>query len=339
MVLPANGRPVEAPRPLVEVSDLTVELRLPSGPMTVVDNVDLLVRQGERVAIVGETGAGKSMTARALVNLMPQEVSRVDGSIRYQGRELLGMNETGWQKIRGREIGFVFQDPMTHLNPTMRVGRQIEEALDTAERPTSPSEVSEVLELVGLSPKSGIARRYPFELSGGQRQRVLLAIALAPRPQLLIADEPTTALDVTIQAQILDTLWSFTDELGMALMLITHDLGVVSELCDRVYVMYAGQVVEAAQNTTMFTQPLHPYTDGLLKSILSVDHPPSAIYGIPGSVPDLRSLPEGCRFAPRCDKAMPQCSEVPPFLGDSVNGVRCWLHVDDQVWADTGGRS
>jgi oligopeptide/dipeptide ABC transporter ATP-binding protein len=272
------------------------------------------------------------MTARSILRLAPSPPAKIlNGEIRFKGLDLVTLTEKEFQKIRGVEIAMVFQDPMSYLNPTMRIGDQIGEAIwlhygkDNLE-----VETDRTLILVGLQPESGIKERYPHELSGGMRQRVLLAIALSCRPRLLIADEPTTALDVTIQAQILALLDDLATRLDMALLLISHDLGIVAELCDRVYVMYAGQIVEEAVALTLFENPTHPYTQGLLKGVLSIDEYKPTLETIQGTVPDLSALPEGCHFRPRCDKAMAICLQEPPVFSN-IHGqaVRCWLYLQE----------
>jgi oligopeptide/dipeptide ABC transporter ATP-binding protein len=315
--------------PLLELKGLKTYLFTSRGIVKAVDGVSLTVAAGERVGLVGESGCGKSMTARSILRLVPEPPARiVDGQILYRNRDLTRLSESEMQKIRGAEIAMVFQDPMSYLNPTMRIGDQIGEAvwLHYGNEGLEKA-VDEAIALVGLSTRAGIARRYPHELSGGMRQRVLLAMALACRPALLIADEPTTALDVTIQAQILSLLSDLTDRLDMALLLITHDLGIVAELCDRVYVMYAGQIVEEAQTVALFETPAHPYTQGLLAGVLSIDEFKPVLKTIPGTVPDLSALPSGCRFRARCPHAMPICEQEPPvFRNASGQVTRCWLY-------------
>jgi len=323
---------------LLDVHNLQTYLFTSGGIVRAVDKVGLKIHEGEKVGLVGESGCGKSMTARSILRLVPSPPAKIlDGEIRFKGLNLVTLTEKEFQKIRGVEIAMVFQDPMSYLNPTMRIGDQIGEAIWLHHgKDRLEEEMDRTLILVGLQPESGIKKRYPHELSGGMRQRVLLAIALSCRPRLLIADEPTTALDVTIQAQILALLDDLAARLDMALLLISHDLGIVAELCDRVYVMYAGQIVEEAAALTLFENPAHPYTQGLLKGVLSIDEYKPTLETIQGTVPDLSALPEGCRFRPRCDKAMAICLQEPPMFSN-IHGqaVRCWLY--SQEVQHTGG--
>lgn len=318
---------------LLELVNLRTYLHTSRGIIKAVDGVDIEIGHGEKVGLVGESGSGKSMTARSILRLLPEPPAKVEGGqVLYRGLDLLSIPEAEMRKIRGSEIAMVFQDPMSYLNPTMRIGDQILEAV-LLHRKGNHSEVvvEEALTLVGLPPASGIKKRYPHELSGGMRQRVLLAIALACRPSLLIADEPTTALDVTIQAQILDLLDKLTKELNMSLLLITHDLGIVAELCERVYVMYAGQIVEGATTLDLFTKPAHPYTRGLLKGMLSINEFKRELQTIKGSVPDLSSPPKGCRFHPRCPEVMPICQMEPRvFTQGKGHTVLCWLYQETE---------
>ena len=316
--------------PLLRIAGLKTWVGSARGTVHAVDGVDLTINAGEKIGLVGEFGCGKSMTARSILRLLPERAARiVDGQILFEGRDLTLLLEDEMEKVRGAEIAMIFQDPLSYLNPRMRIGAQICEAVvlhqpgaDVAAR------VAEALERVGLPPGATFQRRFPHELSGGMRQRVLIAIALACRPKLLIADEPTTALDVTLQAQIVELLRRLSDELGMALLLITHDMGVVAELCDRVYVMYAGQTVEQAECLQLFDAPRHPYTSALLDSTLSIDEV-RALRSIPGTVPDLVDPMPGCRFRARCTRAFAACANDPPNLQLSGNaGVRCWLHAN-----------
>ena len=315
--------------PLLEVIGLKTWLATTRGTVHAVDGVDLEVYPGEKVALVGESGCGKSMTARSILRLLPEPPARiVEGRILCQGQDLARLPESELERIRGAQVSMVFQDPLSYLNPRMRVGDQIGEAIWLHQgRENLVPRVREALDLVGLPSDDAFRRRYPYELSGGMRQRVLIAIALACRPKLLIADEPTTALDVTLQAQIMDLLRRLCSELDLALLLITHDMGVVAELCDRVYVMYAGQVVERAECVSLFEAPRHPYTRALLESTLSIDER-RPLRTIPGAVPDLVDPGPGCRFRFRCPHAFDACVADPPriaFAGGAM--AACWLHA------------
>ncbi|MSQ72863.1 MAG: ABC transporter ATP-binding protein [Betaproteobacteria bacterium] len=313
---------------LLEVAGLKTWLATTRGVVHAVDGVDLKVFPGEKVALVGESGCGKTMTARSILRLLPEPPARiVAGQILFQGRDLAQLDERALERIRGAEVSMVFQDPQSYLNPRMRIGDQIGEAIRLHQGPAEVrARVRDALDRVGLPADDAMRRRYPHELSGGMRQRVLIAIALACRPRLLIADEPTTALDVTLQAQIMDLLRRLCDELDLALLLITHDMGVVAELCDHVYVMYAGQVVEHGDCMSIFESPRHPYTRALLASTLSIEERRS-LQTIPGTVPDLVDPIPGCRFRPRCASAFAPCGQDPPmtrFPADAA--ASCWLH-------------
>ncbi len=319
-----------AARPLLETRGLRTWLRTRRGTVRAVDDVSISVMPGEKVALVGESGCGKSMTARSIMRLLPEPAAKiVSGQILYEGEDLVALEEHGMERIRGAEIGMVFQDPLTYLNPRMRIGDQIAEAV-WLHRPKAEAsrEARFMLDRVGLPSSTIFMRRYPYELSGGMRQRVLIAIALACRPKLLIADEPTTALDVTLQAQILSLLEDLCAEFQMALLLITHDMGVVAELCDRVYVMYAGRLVESGTTLSTFEKPRHPYTRSLLQSALRIDMPVANFATVGGSVPDLVDPPSGCRFRPRCRHAFDECLNDPKMLELSDGArVACWLHA------------
>jgi oligopeptide/dipeptide ABC transporter ATP-binding protein len=312
---------------LLDVRGLRTAIRTRRGMVRAVDGVSFSVLPGEKVALVGESGCGKSMTARSVMRLLPEPAARiVEGSVTFEGRDLVRLGEGAMEKMRGAEIGMVFQDPLTYLNPRMRIGAQIGEAVWLHRRDADlPRETAFMLERVGLG--ASVARLFPHELSGGMRQRVLIAIALAARPKLLIADEPTTALDVTLQAQILDLLEGLCAEFRMALVLITHDMGVVAELCDRVYVMYAGRIVEHGGVGAVFEAPQHPYTQALLANALSIERPRAGFQRIEGSVPDLVNPPSGCRFRPRCPQAFERCVEDPPMFAAGGSEAACWLRA------------
>jgi oligopeptide/dipeptide ABC transporter ATP-binding protein len=306
---------------LLEVSDLRTRIRLRSGIVHAVDGLSFHVEAGETVGIVGESGCGKTMAAMSIMRLLPKGAFVAGGAVRLDGRDLVALSDEAIRHVRGNEIGMVFQDPMTSLNPTMTIGKQIAEAVTIhrdVSRAAALDRAVETLELVGLPRPAERVHDYPFQLSGGLRQRVMIAMALACGPKLLIADEPTTALDVTIQAQILRLLKRLKRELGMGIILITHDMGVIAGNADRVLVMYAGRKVETAATTELFTNVRHPYTEALLASIPKLDQAKSQeLYSIPGLPPDLRFPPRACRFAPRCAFATDRCrAEDPPLGGE-----------------------
>jgi peptide/nickel transport system ATP-binding protein len=278
--------------------------------------IDLAVGPGEAVGLVGESGCGKSVTWLAALGLLGG-AARVSGSVMLAGQELLGAAPAALDRVRGGRIAMIFQDPAASLNPVHRVGTQVGEAVRLhrgLDRAAAAAETLRLFDLVGIPDARRRVDAYPHELSGGQNQRVMIAMALAGQPELLVADEPTTALDATIQAQILDLLARLRAELGMALVLISHDLGVVAEFCDRVCVMYAGRVVETAPAASLFAAPAHPYTRGLLAALPEMDGPPRRLSAIPGGVPEPRNLPPGCAFAPRCDRAIAACADAVPAL-------------------------
>ncbi|HST37945.1 MAG TPA: ABC transporter ATP-binding protein [Conexibacter sp.] len=314
---------------LLTVERLDVSFRTATGWTRVVEQVDLTVRGGETVCLVGESGSGKSVTALALMGLLDPGAARVGGSIRLGGRDLLQLAERDWQRVRGNDVAMIFQEPMSSLNPVLRIGDQIAESVllhEPVDAKAAGRRAVELLELVGIPDPQRRARDYPHQLSGGMRQRVMIAIALSCSPRLLIADEPTTALDVTIQAQILELIGELRERLQMAVLLITHDLGVVAETADRVAVMYAGRIVERAEVKALFEDPQHPYTSSLLRAIpllgSSYEEP---LYAIPGTVPSPGRRPSGCRFAPRCEHAFEACSQDPPAFARGTHLARCWL--------------
>ncbi|MFO8150616.1 MAG: ABC transporter ATP-binding protein [Trueperaceae bacterium] len=330
--------------PVLELRDVVTEIRGVRGLVRPVDGVSLTVPAGQVVGLVGESGSGKSMTAFSVMRLFPTKAARVTGGeILLRGddgrlRDLRTLGPDAMRAVRGREVGMIFQDPASYLNPVLTVGRQLEQQLQAhALGHGADTRIAELLTDVGLSPE--VARRYPHELSGGQSQRVGIASALACRPALVVADEPTTALDVTIQAQVLRLLARLQRDQGVAMLLITHDLGVVAEVCDHVYVMYAGRIVEEAPVEDLFARPSHPYTQGLLAGVLDLLEPKPIRVSIEGSVPDLVRPPSGCRFHPRCPHAMPMCErEAPPLLprdeGAALGHSACWLHDPAVVGAD-----
>ncbi|MYZ46336.1 ABC transporter ATP-binding protein [Propylenella binzhouense] len=314
---------------ILSIRNLKADIGTRQGVMRVVDDVSLTIGPGEAVALVGESGCGKSMTALSITKLAPERsVSIVGGEVLLDGRDLVPLSRSEMQALRGNVVGMVFQDPMTFLNPVMAVGSQIANPLRRhmgLRGARLAARVHELIDLVRIPEAARVAKSYPHELSGGMRQRVLIALACSPK--LLIADEPTTALDVTIQAQILDVLKSSLKEFGTALLLITHNMGIVADMCDRVYVMYAGRIVEEARVEDIFARPQHPYTRGLLASVLRHDRPPEALKVMTGSVPNLIAPPAGCRFRPRCPNAMAVCATDPPWMvDDRGQGAACWLN-------------
>ncbi|MGE0714429.1 MAG: ABC transporter ATP-binding protein [Alphaproteobacteria bacterium] len=312
--------------PLLAVDGLRVVFGRGAREQVAVDAVGFDVAAGETLGIVGESGSGKSLTALALLGLVPSPPGRIAaGTIRFEGRDLASVDEAALERIRGARIGMIFQEPMTALNPVFTVGEQVAEALRVHEglgRREAAARALALLERVGIADAPRRMRQYPHELSGGMRQRVMIAAALACRPALLVADEPTTALDVTIQAQILALLRELQREMGMAVILITHDLGVVAQMVDRVLVMYAGRIVEEGPVGDVFARPRHPYTRLLLESIPSLDHERERLPAIPGMVPTLAELPPGCRFHPRCPDAMAICRAEVPRPRDLGSGHR-----------------
>ena len=304
--------------PLLEVRDLAVAFDTDAGLLRAVDGISFSIPRGRTLGLVGESGCGKSVTALSILRLLPQPSGRiVGGEIRFEGADLAAATPADLLRIRGGRIGMVFQEPMTALNPVHRIGRQLSEVFllhRTRDKAEAARLAVEMLAKVGIPSPEIRALEYPHQLSGGMRQRVVIAMALACNPALLIADEPTTALDVTIQAQILDLLRSLQRELGMAILLITHDLGVVAEMCDEVVVMYAGRIAEQGPVEAIFARPAHPYTRGLLSAIPRLEaERKSRLATIPGLVPTLAEMPAGCRFANRCPLAAPVCATQPPL--------------------------
>ena len=319
---------------LLEIRGLKTWFRTDAGMVQAVDGVDLALDRGETLALVGESGSGKTVTARSVLKLIDMPPGRFEaGTILWRGRDIIPLPASEMDRIRAREIGMVFQEPMTSLNPVYTVGAQIAESLRTHEnlsRSAAEAAAVDMLRQVQIPNPARRVRDYPHQFSGGMRQRVMIAMALACKPQLLIADEPTTALDVTIQAQILDLLADMKDRLGMAILLITHAMGVVAENAQRVAVMYAGKVVEEAPVDALFANPQHPYTQGLIRSIPRVDaaaHGRARLEQIPGTVPNLLNPPAGCRFAPRCKFVMDACrqAEPPLFVKGPAHRAACIL--------------
>ena len=322
-------------QPLLDVCGLTTEFAVTRGAVArivrAVDGISLQVSRGGTLGLVGESGCGKSVTALSIIRLVQPPGRITSGTIVFEGQDLTRLDESAMQRVRGARIGFVFQEPMTALNPVFTIGDQIAESLvvhGLATRAGARVRAVELLEAVRIPEPGKRAGDYPHQLSGGMRQRALIAAAISCRPSLLIADEPTTALDVTIQAEILDLLREMRAQFGLALLLITHDLGVVAHLADRISVMYAGRIVEEGPTTEVLSRPAHPYTRGLLASLPGTA-PGTRLKAIPGAVPDLSSLPVGCAFSPRCADRMPRCDVGPPepVALTPDHHARCYLHV------------
>ncbi len=326
--------------PVLKVSDLATEFDTPDGIVHAVNGVDFEVRPGEFLGVVGESGSGKSVTMMSLLRLIPMPPGRiVSGTAEFDDADLLAMEQSDLRKVRGGKIGFIFQDPMTSLNPVLTIGKQIAEPLILhlrCDKKTANVTAANLLTMVGLPDAKQRLKSYPHELSGGMRQRVMIAIALACSPKLLIADEPTTALDVTVQAQIIEIVQNLRDQLNTAMIWITHDLGVIAGLVDRVLVMYGGKVVEEAKVGDLYANPQHPYTQGLLQSIPRLDQKGAELESIKGSPPNLYAEPTSCTFAPRCPHAFERChQEVPPHfqVGDD-HRVACWWDTEKGVPRD-----
>jgi peptide/nickel transport system ATP-binding protein len=315
--------------PLVRIRGLDVRF----DGIPALRGIDLDIGRGEAVGLVGESGCGKSVTWLAALGLLPPTAA-VTGSVLLEGRELVGAAQSSLDTIRGKRIAMIFQDPASALNPVQRVGRQVAEALILhrgMDQAAARAETRRLFELVGIPDPARRIDVYPHEMSGGQNQRVMIAMALAGQPELLVADEPTTALDATIQAQILDLLRRLQAEFGMALVLISHDLGVVADMCSRVGVMYAGRIVEQAPSDTLFAHPAHPYTQGLLGALPDMIGPRRRLSAIPGGVPEPWNLPPGCAFAPRCDRATAGCTAPPPFVSVEPDHDAACIHVHQRA--------
>ncbi|WP_214482477.1 ABC transporter ATP-binding protein [Bacillus sp. SM2101] len=320
---------------LLEVKNLKTYFFRKKKAIPAVDGVDIKINKGETVALVGESGSGKSITSLSIMRLVPSPGGKiVDGQILYDGKDLVEIPEKEMLKVRGNDISMIFQEPMTSLNPVLKIGEQITEVLIYHQKMSKAEariKAIELLDMVGFSRAAEIIDEYPHRLSGGMRQRVMIAMAMSCNPKLLIADEPTTALDVTIQAQILDLMRNLSKKFNTSILLITHDLGVVSDIADRVVVMYCGQVVEEANVEELFDNPLHPYTEGLINSVPSIDGEITRLQSIEGTVPSPEHLPKGCRFAPRCSKAFDQCfNEIPLLTKKGSRSVRCFLHEEEE---------
>ncbi len=322
-------------RTILELRDLHTHFHTPDGVVKAVDGVTYSLSEGETLGVVGESGCGKSVTALSILRLIPEPPGRINGGIIFEGQDLLKMKQKDLRKIRGNAISMIFQEPMTSLNPVFTIGFQIAEAVmlhQGMNKKDALDKSAEMLDLVGIPLPRQRIREYPHQLSGGMRQRVMIAMALSCNPRILLADEPTTALDVTIQAQILELMLKLKEDLGTAIILITHDLGLVAETCQRVVVMYAGKVVEEAPVEEIFANPLHPYTVGLLNSIPRLKTKADGLakvrlQEIPGIVPSLHRLPTGCSFNPRCSEVQARCREEEPQLREITPGhkVRCLL--------------
>jgi peptide/nickel transport system ATP-binding protein len=323
---------------LLEVTDLHVQFATEDGVVRAVDGVSFALERGKVLGIVGESGSGKSVTAMTLLGLTRGVNAKFEGAIEYKGQDLLTMSEAQLRRFRGNELAMIFQDPMTSMNPVYRIGAQISEAIRTHEdvsKQTARNRAVQLLRQVGIPEPEERVDDYPHQFSGGMRQRAMIAMALANNPDVLIADEPTTALDVTIQAQIIELIDKLKDDFNSSVILITHDLGVVADIADDIAVMYAGRIVEYGTKRQLFYDPQHPYTWGLLGSIPRLDkEKPERLASIAGAPPSLINLPQGCKFRPRCPHAFAKCTEHPPLenrVGDSPPHLdRCWLTVEEK---------
>ena len=316
---------------ILEIKNLHTYFYTDSGVIKSVDGVDIELREGSTLGIVGESGSGKSVTALSVMGLLMGTTGKVaEGEILFEGRDLTKLDDEERRKMRGEKISMIFQEPMTSLNPVMKIGDQITECIlmhNNISKQEAWDKAVEMLKLTGVPRVERMMKEYPFQLSGGQRQRVMIAMALVCKPKILIADEPTTALDVTIQAQILDLMENLKQKTGTSIQFITHDLGVVAEVCDDVVVMYSGRVVEKGDVRSIFASPSHPYTRGLLASIPKLGECAEELESIPGNVPNPKYMPQGCKFAPRCSCAFDKCREEEPGFYDVGEGhmSRCWL--------------
>ncbi|WP_313182777.1 ABC transporter ATP-binding protein [Lacrimispora sp.] len=322
---------METKKNILEIKNLHTYFYTDGGIIKSVDGVDIKLKEGSTLGIVGESGSGKSVTALSVMSLLMGTRGRVaQGEILLDGKDVVRIGEEEKRKLRGGRISMIFQEPMTSLNPVMKIGRQLTECVlqhEAVSKQEAYKKAEDMLRMTGVPRVERMMKEYPFQLSGGQRQRVMIAIALVCKPQVLIADEPTTALDVTIQAQILDLMNNLKKETGTSILFITHDLGVVAETCDEVAVMYCGRVVEKGDVKSIFAAPSHPYTRGLLASIPKLGVPVDELESIPGNVPSPRHMPEGCKFAPRCSRAFDKCRKEEPDFFHMGNGhvSRCWL--------------
>ena len=326
---------------LLEVNDLHTSFFTPAGEVKAVNGVSFYLDHGKVLGIVGESGSGKSVTAYSIMQILEKTGKIVSGSVKFDGQELVGIGENGMKKIRGNKISIIFQDPMTSLNPTYTIGHQLMEAIrlhTNRNKKEAWDRAVEMLRLVNVNEPEKRMKQYPFEFSGGMRQRVMIAMALACEPDILIADEPTTALDVTIQAQILELMQSLQKELGMAIIMITHDLGVVAQMCDEVIVMYAGSICEQGSADEIFYNPKHEYTKGLMRSIPTVDNNGQKLEPIAGTPIDLLNMPQGCPFAPRCDAAMKIClrERCQRMQINDMHQAACWRNVKEALEKEGG---
>ncbi|WP_024294681.1 ABC transporter ATP-binding protein [Lacrimispora indolis] len=321
-------------RPLLEVKNLEIQLKISNkGTVKAVDRVSFTLNAGQTLGIVGESGCGKSLTVSSILGLLPQGTGRISGGqILYDGVDLAGLGSRQMREIRGKHISMIFQEPMTSLNPVYTIEKQLTEMLRAHSRITRKQAYEKGLELLGMVGIPAAAERmkaFPHQLSGGMRQRVMIAMAVSSGPRILIADEPTTALDVTIQAQILELMKELNQNLKTSILLITHDMGVIWEIADHVAVMYAGRIIEYAPVKELFTNPLHPYTRGLLRSIPRLDGEIKDLYSIEGTVPPLGDMPKGCRFSGRCPDCMERCkTQEPPPVEEGTHEVSCWKYVN-----------
>ncbi|SCY78765.1 ABC transporter ATP-binding protein [Alkaliphilus peptidifermentans] len=315
---------------LLEVKNLTTEFKTDKKSLTAVKNVSFYVNQGEVVGLVGESGSGKSVTSLSVLRLLPENGYISEGEVLLSQNNILNLDQKSIRNIRGSEIAMIFQDPMSSLNPVIKVGEQLMECTMLHLKHTKKEAKAHAIEMikqVGISAPEDVFNRYPHQLSGGMSQRIMIAMALSCNPKVLIADEPTTALDVTIQAQVLDLITEMKEQSNIGVLLITHDLGVVAEMCDRVIVMYCGRIVESAEVSCLFENPLHPYTQGLIASVPKIGSGSDILPYIKGRVPDLSQMPIGCKFAPRCDGAIEKCFIEEPLLIQLDNQRQCRCHL------------
>ena len=329
---------------LIEVKKLVTQFSGKNGTVTAVDGVSFHVKRGETLGIVGESGCGKSVTSMSILRLIPKQTGKIaSGEILFEGRDLAKLSEKEMRQIRGNEIAMIFQDSMTGLNPVMTIGKQLVETITAhskMDKKEAWARAEEMLTKVGIPSPAQRLKEFPHQLSGGMRQRVMIAMALACEPDILIADEPTTALDVTIQAQILELMQSLQKKLGMAIIMVTHDLGVIADMCDEIIVMYGGRVCERGTAEDIFYRPHHEYTKGLLRSIPNVGRIGEKLIPIPGTPINLLNMPKGCAFCPRCEEAMKICIEEQPPEMQMPDGhfASCWLNVKAAMEEEKGGR-